>query len=292
MIDLLQGLLMALFQGIIEWLPISSEGQLSLLFVNIYGMAELEAVTLALLLHLGTMVSVLLRFPKDFVTVADLRTHISHLVIIATFGTAITAVPILLLFKNFWEFFRDLIPIEPGNFFTLAIGFFLIITGFILAKRPDQGERTAQMISKKEALLLGMVQGVATLPGISRSGITISMLLYIGLRQQDAFRISFIISVPAALGATVLEFLLSGFTFDYGSIIVGTTEIPLLILFVSLIVTAVIGFLTINALLSLKDIKWENFCLGFGSFTVAVAVLFIWFDIIYYVVTVVIPLLF
>ena len=65
MIDFLAAILMSLFQGIIEWLPISSEGQLSLLFVTIYGLDELAAVTLALFLHLGTMISVIWYFRKD-----------------------------------------------------------------------------------------------------------------------------------------------------------------------------------------------------------------------------------
>ena len=69
MVDVFQGILMAIFQGIIEWLPISSEGQLSLLFVNIFQMTELEAVTLALILHIGTMISVLWYFREDFLQI-------------------------------------------------------------------------------------------------------------------------------------------------------------------------------------------------------------------------------
>ncbi len=62
MIDILAAILMAIFQGIIEWLPISSEGQLSLLFVTMYDMDQVTAVTLALLLHLGTMIAVIWYF--------------------------------------------------------------------------------------------------------------------------------------------------------------------------------------------------------------------------------------
>lgn len=271
MIDLLQGILMAFFQGIIEWLPISSEGQLSLLFVTLYGMEELEAVTLALLLHIGTMISVLWFFRSDFKQMFDLKADVTQVTVIATLGTAITAVPIVLIFKNYWETFTTSFPIPPDLLFTGIIGILLILTGVILAKQPEQGIRELNSLTQREALLLGMAQGIAALPGISRSGMTITVLLFIGLTQKDALRTSFIISVPAVLGATALEFLLSGFSVQSDALVIGSVNsvvFPYWILVITIILTALIGIATMNGLMKLKSLPYDRFCIGFGTGTI------------------------
>ncbi len=273
MIDVIAAILMAIFQGIIEWLPISSEGQLSLLFVNFYGMDELEAVTLALLLHIGTMISVLCFFRSDFRQMLDLEADITQVTLFATFGTALTAVPIVLLFKNSWDIWIEYLPISPDILFTALIGALLILTGLILTNQPEQGTRELNSITQKEALLLGMAQGIAALPGISRSGITITVLLFIGLTQREALRISFIVSVPAVLGATVLEFVLSGFSIQNDALIVGNIVFPYLLLIFTILLTAIVGVISMNGLLKLKNLPYDKFCIIFGTGTILLAAL-------------------
>jgi undecaprenyl-diphosphatase len=272
MVDLLQGVLMAIFQGVIEWLPISSEGQLSLLFVNLLNMTELEAVTLALLLHTGTMISVLWCFRDEFIQMISIpdgiKAEITIITIIATLGTGITAIPLIIFFKAYWEVISQNLPIGTDILFSALIGVLLIITGIILSKQPEQGTREFTTITRKEALFLGMVQGVAALPGISRSGMTITVLLIIGLTQKDALRISFIISVPAVLGATALEFILNGFSLRIDALIIGNIIFPYWLLFLTILLTVVIGVVSMNALLQLKDIPYDKFCIGFGAGTI------------------------
>jgi undecaprenyl-diphosphatase len=273
LVDVIAAILMAIFQGVIEWLPISSEGQLSLLFVNLYGMDELEAVTLALLLHLGTMISVLWVFRSDFREMLDIKTKITEVIIITTLGTAITAIPIVLIFKTYWNSWTDFLPIPPDILFTLVVGILLIITGLILTNQPEQGIRKLNSITQKEAFLLGLAQGIAALPGISRSGMTITVLLVIGLTQRDALRVSFIVSVPAVLGATLLEFLLSGYTIHIDAIRIGEITFPYLLLGFTIILTAVIGVVTMRSLLRLKSIPYYKFCISFGIGTILLAFL-------------------
>lgn len=273
MVNVIAALLMAIFQGVIEWLPISSEGQLSLLFVNLYGMNELEAVTLALLLHLGTMISVLWVFRSDFREMFDLNAKITEVTLIATLGTAVTAIPIVLIFKNYWNTWTDILPIPPDILFTIFVGILLILTGLILVNQSEQGIRELNSITQKEALILGMAQGIAALPGISRSGMTITILLIIGLTQRDALRVSFIISVPAVLGATVLEFFLSGFTIHVDALQIGDFIFPYLLLFFTIFLTAIIGVVTMRSLLQLKNIPYDKFCITFGTGTILLAVL-------------------
>jgi undecaprenyl-diphosphatase len=277
MVDIFQGILIAFFQGIIEWLPISSEGQLSLLFVNIFQMSELEAVTLALILHIGTMISVLWCFRHDFLQMLDINSPITRMVAFATLGTGITAVPIILLFKNYWEILINNLNFDPGILFTLFIGIFLIFTGLILSKQPEQGTLEVTSFSHNElmkfGLIVGLAQGIAALPGISRSGITITVLLFLGFTQREALRTSFIISVPAVLGATVLEFYLSGFYIETNGLVIGSVEFPYLLLFFTTVLTAIIGIITMNGLLKLKDLPYDRFCIGLGTVTIFLAVL-------------------
>lgn len=277
MVDIFQGILMAFFQGIIEWLPISSEGQLSLVFINIFHMTDLEAVTLALILHIGTMISVLWFFRYDFIKMKDINNPITRMVIFATLGTAITAIPIVLFFKTYWEPLILQLNIDPGILFSILIGILLILTGLILAKQPEQGTLEISAVSQREiikfGLIVGLAQGVAALPGISRSGMTITSLLFLGFTQRESLRISFIISVPAVLGATILEFFLEGFYIQRNGIVVGSIEFPYLLLFFTILLTSIVGILTMNGLMRLKDLPYDRFCIGFGALTIIIGLL-------------------
>ncbi len=274
MIDLLAAILMALFQGIIEWLPISSEGQLSLLFVTIYGLEEIPAVTLALFLHLGTMISVIWYFRKDLIEMVNLNSPTLEIMVLTTIGTALTAVPIVLVFKNYWESFTDSLWLPPDLLFTSIVGCLLIITGIILSKQSDQGTREFLSLTRTEAIFLGLAQGIAALPGISRSGMTITFLLIIGIMHKDAFKLSFLISIPAVLGATGLEFILEGFQLKLTGMSVSTVFFPYPLLIFTIALTAIIGILTMDLLLSLKDIPYDKFCYSFGAATIILGFLF------------------
>ena len=141
MTDIITAILMAIFQGIIEWLPISSEGQLSLLFVTMYNMDQVTAVTLALLLHLGTMIAVIWYFRDYLKEILDPQSKILQIMILSTLGTAITAVPLVLLFKSSWVIITENLILPADFIFTSLIGISLIITGLVLSKQPEQGSR-------------------------------------------------------------------------------------------------------------------------------------------------------
>lgn len=275
MTDIITAILMAIFQGIIEWLPISSEGQLSLLFVTMYNMDQVTAVTLALLLHLGTMMAVIWYFRDYLKEIIDPQSKILQIMILSTLGTAITAVPLVLLFKSSWVIITENLILPADFIFTSLIGILLIITGLVLSKQPEQGSRELPSISSNEAFLLGLFQGIAALPGISRSGMTITYLLIIGLTHRDALKTSFLVSIPAVLGATGLEFLLSGFTLSIAGVTVGEVFFSYPILIFSILLTALIGYLTMDSLIKLKKIPYNKFCIGFGVLTIILGLLFL-----------------
>jgi undecaprenyl-diphosphatase len=275
MTDIFTAILMAIFQGIIEWLPISSEGQLSLFFVTIYKMDQVTAVTLALLLHLGTMISVTWYFRDYLKEIINPRSQILHIMTLSTLGTAITAVPLVLIFKSSWVLLTENLILPADFIFTTLIGTLLIITGLVLSKQPEQGSRELSSLTSIEAFVLGLTQGIAALPGISRSGMTITFLLLIGITHRDALKTSFIISIPAVLGATALEFLLSGFTLSITGITVGEVYFSYPILLFSILLTALIGYITMDSLIKLKNIPYDKFCIGFGILTISLGLLFL-----------------
>ena len=281
MTDLISVILMSIFQGIIEWLPISSEGQLSLLFVTIYGLDNLTAITLALILHLGTMFSVIWYFRKDLKEIINYKSRILHIILITTLGTAVTSIPIVIVFKESWESITENLLLPADLLFTLLIGILLIITGLILSTQPNQGTRDSISINNYEAFILGLAQGFAALPGISRSGMTITYLLIIGLMHKDALKVSFLVSIPAVIGATGLEFILEGFSISLQGIIVGEVFFPYPLLLIAIVLTGVIGFLTIDFLIGLKNIQYDKFCIGLGSMTVLLGIVFIILRIVF-----------
>jgi undecaprenyl-diphosphatase len=183
-----QAIILGLVQGLTEFLPISSSGHL-VLAENILGLAE-TPLQFDVILHLGTLVAVLLYFRNQLL---HLRRELAIKIIVATIPAIIIGLAL--------ELFADQYLKSPV---IASIG--LIITGLVVhsTKRP---RTTTKAMTYRSALTIGIAQAIAIIPGISRSGSTISTALNLGISQQEAFRFSFLMSIPAILGASVLEFL-------------------------------------------------------------------------------------
>jgi len=229
MADYLQALALAIIQGITEWLPISSSGHLALI-QHLFGISPPLFFDIAL--HFGTLLSVVVYFWKDILGLArQLNTVI--LLIIATLPTAIIG----LLMKDFFaSFYSNLI----------MVGIALLISGSLLFL--TRYAKPGRSLNPKLAFIIGIIQGCAVAPGISRSGSTISAGMLLGLDKNDAARFSFILSIPAILGATLLE----GKDIALDSIDLGPTIL-------GVAVAAFVGYLSIGFLLNL--IRRGNFSL-------------------------------
>jgi len=266
----LQFLFIASLQGFTEWLPISSSGQTMIVSTNFFGISPENAYSLAIWLHLGTTIAVLVKFRIDFIYMLkalvqkdsgfdEIIIKKRNWIIWATLGTGITAVPLYILFKLI---FLDYFTAFQGDVITLFISGLLIITGVILiVTRKIFGNRKIVDISKKsiqkDSLLSGLVQGVSILPGISRSGITVSAILLEKYDQDDALRISFLMSVPVAIASILVDIVLSE-----GSIF-GTLDI--LTILITTIVSFLVGYLTIEFLFKLaQKINFGYFCIFYG----------------------------
>jgi len=195
--DLLQAIVLALVQGLTEWLPISSSGHL-VVAQRLMGLSV--PVGFDVFLHLGTLVAVIVFFWRDIVNILrslltfDTKNANLKLLVYIIIGTIPTAVIGLM----FLQFFESLF--SSGR----AVGVGLLITGvLLLSSKLRNGKKNLGWLS---SLIMGIFQGIAIAPGISRSGSTISAGLFSGVNKDEVFRYSFLLSIPAILGATVLEY--------------------------------------------------------------------------------------
>lgn len=209
-LNYVQALVLGVLQGLTEFLPISSSGHLALA----QRWLELDPggapmLLFDLLAHVGTVLAVAVVFRRSFARfVARLsrewrdprfrgRRHACRFLTLAT-GATIATAAVGLGYKNTFESAFD----KPG-----WIGVGLLATGFLLTGTAfvGRGKRGWRAFRWWQAVMIGLAQGVAIFPGVSRSGITIGLALCCGLRRRWAAEFSFLIAVPAICGATVLK---------------------------------------------------------------------------------------
>ena len=228
--NVLQAALLGLVQGLCEFLPVSSSGHL-VLFQKIFGLSE-GTLFFDTMLHVATLFAVLWAFRH---TILDILRHplgkLPRYVVLATVPTVL----ITLLLK---DFFTDA---YGGGL--LGWGFLLTSLILFLTGRVPKGDRTISSMGPKEAVLIGAAQGLAVLPGVSRSGSTIAGGLFCGLDRDFAAEFSFLMSIPAILGAAVLQ---AADAAKEG--LSGVSAAPLL---VGMVVAFASGFFAIRWMLSL-----------------------------------------
>ncbi|MGB9853939.1 MAG: undecaprenyl-diphosphate phosphatase [Candidatus Bathyarchaeales archaeon] len=196
--QLIETVILGVIQGLTEWLPISSTGHLKIA-EKLLGLET--PILFDVILHLGTLTVIMLFFRGDVKKILsalarlDFKTEYGRLIPLIIVGTIPTAI-IGLAFSMFLEnFFQEVLTVAIA---LLACGFVLYSAKFAKEKRSD--------ISYFAALLIGIAQGIAAIPGLSRSGLTIAAALLLGIKREKAFRFSFLLSVPAVIGAFGLTF--------------------------------------------------------------------------------------
>ena len=250
-----EAVILGLVQGLAEFLPVSSSGHLALL-QQFFGIDENKVLLFAVMLHVGTLISVFIVYWKDIwelivelcLTIKDLCTgkglrleerpvrKLGVLIIIATIPTGIIGV----LGGDFFDsLYTSIVPIGIG----------LIITGFLLvmAERMGSSSRGLEKMNFRNAFFIGLVQGIAICPGISRSGSTLFGSLICNLDRKFAVKFVFLISIPSILGSAVLELpdaIEAGVTVaEAGPVIVG------------MLVAAVSGLVAIKTMIKIVSDK-------------------------------------
>ncbi|MBQ7466229.1 MAG: undecaprenyl-diphosphate phosphatase [Oscillospiraceae bacterium] len=209
--NLFTSLLLGVIQGLAEFLPISSSGHLALA-QHLLGVNTEVPAFFDVLLHLGTLLAVLVAYWGDVVEIVqEFFRGVGDVI----HGTTPTPVPparrmILLIIVGTLPLFA-ILPIHKkvqalGDSMVF-IGMALVVTGFLLfaCDLVHRGHKTERSATLLDALLVGVGQALATMPGISRSGMTISAGCFLGFERSFAVRFSFLLSIPAVLGANILS---------------------------------------------------------------------------------------
>jgi len=247
--DVFRAIVLGIVQGLTEFLPISSSGHL-VVVRRLFHWSETDSLTFDVGLHVGTTVAVLAYFWREWLTMARSvllwifrraePSRIKHpyderIFFLILLGSIPVGIAGLALEGWFEDHVRD----------PVVIGCTLIVFGIVLfaAERFSRPERTLEEATWFDAVFIGLAQACSLVPGVSRSGFTISAGLFRGFTRQDAARYSFLLSTPAIGGAALLKFSEAArdgtLSDDLGPILVGAT------------VSAVVGLLAIAGLLRL-----------------------------------------
>ncbi len=258
--ELIKIFMLGLIQGLTEFLPISSSGHL-VIFQSLFGITT-NQLTIDLFLHFGTVIPVIIVFwndIRDILLFKKEKRRLTWLIFIGIIPTGIIGI-------FFQDFFKGLFASVQ------VVGFMLLITGFllILSEKLSQVRFKLDGMKGHNAVIVGIAQGLAVIPGISRSGSTIVASLLQGLDRESAARYSFLISLPVILGGGLLELkkVLS----------VGIVGLSWGMIFTGVLSAAVSGYFAIKILLHiLKKGSLRGFayyCWGLGVLIILLAGLF------------------
>lgn len=243
--------LLGLIQGVAEFLPISSSGHLAIAQNLLNLQAEIPAF-FDVLLHLGTLLAVFVAYWQDikdmvvefFCGIGDLVHHSTptpvpparRLILLIILGT----LPLFAVLP-----IKDKVQGLSDNM--IFIGAALIVTGFLLfaSDMMRKGRKTERNATWLDVLIVGAGQAIATMPGISRSGMTISAGCFTGFERKFAVRFSFLLSIPAVLGANILSLK------DAAEAGIVWSEVPVYL--VGVVTAAVVGYLCIRLLRMIAD---------------------------------------
>ncbi len=248
--DWIHAFILGIVQGLTEFLPVSSSGHL-VLSQNLFGLKEPELL-FDVSVHVGTLMAVVAVFQREIrniivslLRIASLKKasgswravydqneeiRIVALIIAGSIPTALLG----LLFK-------DVVDTVFGS--VGIVGWMLLVTGTVLwfTRKSAASGRPLNKTVIRDALIIGLVQGLAIVPGISRSGSTIAVALFLGVDREIAGRLSFLLSIPAILGALVLSFESS----------LSHTTIQTEVILLGVLVSATVGYGALKVLLRL-----------------------------------------
>jgi undecaprenyl-diphosphatase len=244
MTSILKIVVLSIIQGLTEWLPISSSGHLALA-KELVGWQP--PVVFFVFLHVGTLIVVIAFFRKIIIRMlhtlvhGDLKSEEGRLIIFIMLGSLPTAIIGYVFQGIFKSLFENI----------LAVGVAFLATGFLLFSPVKIKDNKA--LSYVDSLIIGVAQGVSITPGISRSGATISAGLLRRINRKTAFEFSFLLSIPAVIGATIMEL---------GDVQLLITDVELLPLIIGFTVSMIVGYVSLKILqkiISKRQFHWFAF---------------------------------
>jgi len=267
MIEIINYIFIGIIQGVIEWLPISSQGGLVIYLSNFLKISPQLSLNYSILLHTGTLLAATVYFWKEITSILSSKNvnlflkynfkllslkenkkendlFLLRFLFFSVVITLLVSAPLYFLISN---------NISNLNIslINLIIGVLLIFTGVLLffsknlfLKKPT--------LSIKNSFLLGLFQGFSILPGLSRSGLTTSLLLFRGFSPERAFRLSFLLSIPTILVGEIALLLFNGVFFSA-------------YILISIVVSFIVGYFTIDLLIRFaRKVNFSYFCFILG----------------------------
>lgn len=271
-----QSIVLGIIQGVAELLPISSSGHLKI-FENLMNLPDVEKLLFFdVMLHFGTLIAVFAAYWRDIVGIINELLEMVH-IRKAPKGKkkdAATRRMILMLIAAtlplaLYLIYKDFIKALGASLF--FVGAMLIVNGVILyiSDRFCYGKKDVKQMTLLDAILIGVAQAFAPLPGISRSGITITTGMARGLEREYAVKFSFLLSIPAVLGATLLELV--------DAIKEGIQPGLILPCLIGIVVAATVGYAAIRLLKFITQRnafgKFAYYCWGAGLVTLILALI-------------------
>lgn len=240
---LLEAIILGLVQGLSEFLPVSSSGNL-LLAHHLFGITTEDNFTFIIVLNMGSLLPLLFVFRKElWQLIKKPFQKMTAVLLIAT----VPVIVVTLLFGSFIES-------TFHSIFILPIGFIITGVALLISDKLKKGEKEAKDVTWLDAFLVGCAQAVAVFPGISRSGSTITASLARGLNRESAAKFSFFMSIPTAIGAMILRTA----HLATGSLLL--EDLNFLNLAAGFLTAAISGYLAINFMLAIvKRAKLKYF---------------------------------
>ena len=262
--SLLESCLMGIVQGLTEFLPVSSSGHLAI-SKHILNINADTGILFDILLHFGTLIAVFIAYFEDIkkLIIEGFRliwdSIMNGLIFFKNLSGKGEAIPYRPIVSTSYRRFvvlvivstiptgiigvlaADIIEKASATLIIPGIGLLITATLLFIADGVTPGKKKAKNVSYKNGFILGVCQGIATIPGISRSGTTITACLLSGFDKSFAVKYSFIMSIPAILGATVLELK------DIGDLAISSAQWGNYI--AGMLVSAVVGFICIKTML-------------------------------------------
>jgi undecaprenyl-diphosphatase len=240
---MLEYILLGIVQGLTEWLPVSSSGHL-VIFEQLFNIQV--DLFFNIILHFGTLIVLLLFFWKDIFKLS--RKWILYIGV----GSLITGLIGFLFYDVLKSLFSSLFAVGLGLMFTSLV---------LFSTKRYNGNSKIGII---DSIFIGLAQAIAIIPGVSRSGMTISTGLFRNVKKEEVFKFSFLLSMPAVLGALIYEGSRTGFNFNVNHLI-------------GFIVSVVIGYLSLNFL---RDIVKKRKLHYFGYYCLVVGAIVFFVSII------------
>lgn len=270
MVNLLSSIILGLVQGISEWLPISSKTQVLFVSYVLFGLPISAGYAFGLFLEIGSLGSAIAYFRSDIIALFRDRNLLRYLVVVTIF-TAIVGAPLFYITDMYLQKTSPFIGVPM-----IVLGLALIGIGFYIRySRALPRIGGLEQMKLRHYIIVGIAQGIAALPGVSRSGMTVSTMLIMGVKQDQAFRLSYLAYIPASLGAFAASALL-----ERHEIKTDIQTVTPLGLGIAILTALLIGLVTISYLLKFAKTKniWKlDIVLG----TIAL-VLGVIFSIYYY----------